>query len=255
LKEYAIELERKNDDLHHFVNATSHDLKSPLRNIASHLQLQERKNINRLDADSLELIEHTVNSVKQLNRLIGDIYQYSVADRNDKPLEKTDMNELLEHTLREMSEIIAEKNAEVRCNILPILKVADTHMGMLFNNLVGNAIKYNTSMHPRVTVNCEITDEEYIFSVADNGIGIKAEYRKQIFEIFQRLHTSAEYAGTGVGLAMCSKIAENYGGRIWVESEPGQGSVFYFSLSKSIADPERNSDHYISGNQKFAIAS
>jgi PAS domain S-box-containing protein len=255
LKEYAIELERKNDDLHHFVNATSHDLKSPLRNIASHLQLLERKNINRLDADSLELIEHTVNSVKQLNRLIGDIYQYSVADRNDKPLEKTDMNELLEHTLREMSEIIAEKNAEVRCNILPILKVADTHMGMLFNNLVGNAIKYNTSTHPRVTVNCEITDEEYIFSVADNGIGIKAEYRKQIFEIFQRLHTSAEYAGTGVGLAMCSKIAENYGGRIWVESEPGQGSVFYFSLSKSIADPERNSDHYISGNQKFAIAS
>jgi signal transduction histidine kinase len=120
---------------------------------------------------------------------------------------------------------------------------------------VGNAIKYNTSTHPRVTVNCEITDEEYIFSVADNGIGIKAEYRKQIFEIFQRLHTSAEYAGTGVGLAMCSKIAENYGGRIWVESEPGQGSVFYFSLSKSIADPERNSDHYISGNQKFAIAS
>ncbi len=255
LKEYAIELERKNDDMHHFVNATSHDLKSPLRNIASHLQLLERKNLNRLDADSLELIEHTVKSVKHLNRLIGDIYQYSVADRNDKPLEKTDMNETLEHTLREMSETIAERNAEVRCNILPALKVAETHMGMLFANLIGNAIKYNTSSQPRITVNCEITNEEYIFSVADNGIGIAPEYRKQIFEIFQRLHTSAEYTGTGVGLAICSKIAENYGGKIWVESEPGQGSVFYFTFSKNIADPERNNDHHISGNQKFAIAS
>jgi PAS domain S-box-containing protein len=253
LKEYAVELERKNDDMHHFVNATSHDLKSPLRNIASHLQLLERKNTNRLDAESLELITHTVKSVKHLNQLIGDIYQYSVADNNDRPLQKTDMNKLLESTLQQMSDLIEEKHAEVRCNILPVLKVADTHMSMLFTNLISNAIKYNTSPAPRVTVSCEITDEDYIFSVADNGIGIPVEYRKQIFEIFQRLHTSAEYEGTGVGLAICSKIADNYGGKIWVESEPGQGSVFYFNLSKTIADPEN--DLRILPHNKFAIAS
>lgn len=253
LKEYAIELERKNDDMHHFVNATSHDLKSPLRNIASHLQLLERKNADRLDAESLELITHTVKSVKHLNQLISDIYQYSVADKKDGPLQKTDMNKLLESTLQQMSETIQEKHAEVRSNILPVLKVADTHMSMLFANLIGNAIKYNTSANPRVTVNCEITDEEYIFSIADNGIGIAPEYRKQIFEIFQRLHTSGEYEGTGVGLAICSKITDNYGGKIWVESEPGQGSVFYFSLAKNIADPEN--DLRILPHNKFAIAS
>jgi len=255
LKEYAIELERKNDDLHHFVNATSHDLKSPLRNIASHLQLLEKRNTDRLDACSLELITHTVKSVKHLNQLISDIYQYSVADRNDKPLQKTDMNALLERNLCEMSDLIAEKHAEVHCNILPVMKVADAHMNMLFTNLIGNAITYNNSPHPRVTINCETSDTEYIFSVADNGIGIAPEYRKQIFEIFQRLHTSGEYNGTGVGLAICSKITDNYGGKIWVEAAPGQGSVFYFSISKTIADPESTSNHQIFANHKFAIAS
>lgn len=251
LKEYAIELERKNDDLHHFVNATSHDLKSPLRNIASHLQLLEKRNIDNLDAGSLELISHTVKSVKHLNQLIGDIYQYSVADRSDKPLKKTDMNQLLENTLSEMSELIHDKNAAIKCNNLPVIKVADVHMSMLLTNLIGNAITYNTSAHPQVMIDCETTNEEYIFSISDNGIGIEEQYRKQVFEIFQRLHNSGEYNGTGVGLAICSKIADNYGGKIWVESEPGQGSVFYFSLSKAITDPEND----LRIIPKFAIAS
>ncbi len=253
LKEYAVELERKNDDLHHFVNATSHDLKSPLRNIASHLQLLERRNHDKLDEPSMELIAHTVKSVKHLNQLIGDIYQYSIADQNDKPLQKTDMNGLLDKTLHEMGGWIDERGADVKHNILPALKVAEVHMSMLFTNLISNAIKYNTAQLPRVMVNCETTDEEYIFSVADNGIGIEPQYRKQIFEIFQRLHTVGEYDGTGVGLAICSKIIDNYGGRIWVDSEPGQGSVFYFSLSKSMVDPDNDRRLYI--DHKLAIAS
>ena len=255
LKEYSTELERKNDDLHHFVNATSHDLKSPLRNIASHLQLLEKRNQNNLDAESLSLISHTVKSVKHLNQLIRDIYQYSVADRNDKPLQKTDVNKVIDTTLREMSVLIQRKNANVYHNILPVLKVADTHIHMLFTNLIGNAIKYNTSAQPRVMVGCEPTEHEYIFSVADNGIGIAPEYRKQIFEIFQRLHTASEYEGTGVGLAICSKIADNYGGRIWVESEPGLGSVFYFTLAKALVDPDSEDNLRIFDNRKFAIAS
>ena len=149
LKEYAIELEKKNEDLHHFVNATSHDLKTPLRNIASYLQLIERKNAALLDDDSRSMMAYTVQSVKHLNQLINDIYQYSIADRNDKPVEITDLNTVLDKILMEMETVIAEKSAEIKFSKLPVLKAAPSHMGMIFSNLLGNAIKYNNSGKPR----------------------------------------------------------------------------------------------------------
>ena len=170
-------------------------------------------------------------------------------------MQKTDINKILEDTLYEMSELIGEKHADIRHSMLPILKIADTHIHMLFSNLISNAITFNTDAQPRVMINCETTEDEYIFSIADNGIGIAPEYRKQIFEIFQRLHTSSEYEGTGVGLAICSKIADNYGGRIWVDSEPDTGSVFYFSLAKEFVDPNNGNNHHLFANRKFAIAS
>ncbi len=255
LKEYAVELERKNEDLHHFVNATSHDLKTPLRNITSYLQLIEKKNRGKLDEDSLSMISYTIKSVKQLNQLINDIYHYAVADRNDKPVEITDLGVVLENILLEMENVITEKNVAIRFSNMPVIKALPSHMGMIFSNLIGNAIKYNTSAHPSININCETKDEEYVISVADNGIGIDKEYTKKIFEIFQRLHTTDEYEGTGVGLALCNKIVENYGGRIWVESELGQGSTFYFSLNKEMVSPESMSGHKIKSYKKFAIAS
>lgn len=253
LKEYATELERKNDDLHHFVNATSHDLKTPLRNIASYLQLIERKNANILDEESLAMMGYTVKSVKHLNQLIGDIYQYSVADRNDKPAEVTNLTQLVTDTLMQMESTIAEKNAVVQCSILPTLRVAPSHMGMVFSNLVGNAIKYNQSKQPHISISCQINEDNYVFSIKDNGIGIQKEYQKQIFEIFRRLHTPDEYEGTGVGLAITNKIVENYGGKMWVESEAGQGSTFFFSLPKMNVDPETGEMRRI-GPYSLAIA-
>jgi signal transduction histidine kinase len=252
LKEYSAELERKNDDLHHFINATSHDLKTPLRNIASYLQLLEKKNGNKLDEDSLSLISYTVKSVKHLNQLIGDIYQYSVADRNDKPAEETDLNKILEDILLQMEDVIAEKNAAIQFSGLPVLKVSPSHFGMVFSNVLNNGIKYNNAVNPQVVLRCETREEDYLFSIKDNGIGIQKEYQKKVFEIFQRLHTPAEYEGTGVGLAICNKIVENYGGKMWVESELGIGSTFYFTLPKEIVNPEAN--HRIKAYKDLAIA-
>jgi PAS domain S-box-containing protein len=254
LKEYSIELERKNDDLRHFVNATSHDLKSPLRNIASHLQLLLRRNAGKMDQESVSLVAYTIKSVKQLNQLISDIYQYSVADRNDKPVEMADLNLLLETSISQMQDVITSKGAEVTHSHLPTLKMVPSQMGMLFSNLVGNALKYNTSLKPQVMISATTTDTEHIISIADNGIGIAAEYQEQIFKIFQRLHNSSEYEGTGVGLAICSKIVDTYGGKIWVESMPGKGSTFYFSLEKEMVDPVKPESHNISPYKNIAIA-
>ncbi len=232
LKMYAAELERKNEDLKHFIHATSHDLKSPLRNIASYLQLLQKRNTGKLDDDSLSMISHTIKSVKHLNQLITDIYHYSVADQNDKPAEVTDLNKVVDDILKRMAATINDRQAQITHHRMPLIEAAPSHMAMLLNNLIENALKYNNATPPVVNIGFTETAQEYIFSVADNGIGIAPRHTKQIFEIFKRLHTSEEYEGTGVGLAICNKIVQNYGGRMWVESEQGTGSVFYFSLSR-----------------------
>ncbi len=254
LKEYSAELERKNDDLHHFVNATSHDLKSPLRNIASHLQLLQRKNEDKLDSDSREMIAYTIKSVKHLNQLIGDIYQYSIADRNDKPVSIANLNDLVQRSIKTLEDVITSKNAVISFSNLPTLTISPSHIETLFANLIGNALKYNTAGKPLIVVSATQTDTSHIISVADNGIGIAPEYQNQIFEIFKRLHTASEYEGNGVGLAICSKIVDNYGGKIWVESQPGQGSTFYFSLDKEMVEPDMHQTHNISPYKKMAIA-
>ncbi len=254
LKEYANELERKNDDLKHFVHATSHDLRSPLRNITSYLQLLEKRNAGKLDTDSLSMISHAIKSVKHLNQLIHDIYQYSVADHNDNPNELTDLNLSVQETVKTLGNLIFEKRAIVKFAHLPVIKAAPAHMSMLLTNLVNNALKYNTAANPTVHIELAETDIEYTISVKDNGIGIASRHAKQIFEIFKRLNSSIEYEGTGVGLAICSKIVANYGGKIWVESEPGKGSVFHFSLSKKLVE-SKSITGYQSDVEKLAKAS
>ncbi len=147
--------------------------------------------------------------------------------------------------IEQISQVVQERHVQISCGKLPVLKIASSHVSMLFSNLIGNAIKYNTSHQPAVEVQCHETGNEYIICVKDNGIGISQQYSRQIFEIFKRLHTSDAYEGTGVGLAICKKIVENYGGRIWVKSEPGKGSAFYFSLSKMMVN--------LDGGKKIAL--
>jgi PAS domain S-box-containing protein len=255
LKKYAGELERKNEDLKHFIHATSHDLKSPLRNIASYLQLLQKRNAGKLDDDSLGMIGHTIKSVKHLNQLITDIYHYSVADQNDKPTEVTDLNRVIEDILKRIAGTLTEKQAQVQYDRMPLIEAAPSHMAMLLNNLIENALKYNNAARPTVNIQFAETEQEYIISVADNGIGIAPRHTKQIFEIFKRLHTSEEYEGTGVGLAICNKIVQNYGGRMWVESEPGNGSVFYFSLSRQLVKLKPATGFKLDGYNTLAKAS
>ncbi len=245
LREYAVELERKNEDLQHFVNATSHDLRSPLRNIVSYLQLLERKNLNILDEDSRSMIGFTIKSVKHLNQLINDIYQYSVADSNDKPGETTDLNKVVQNVLSQFSSIIEEKKADISINHLPVLNLVPSHMEMLFSNLVGNGLKYNQSAMPKVAIECSENEDYFTFTISDNGIGISEEYSKKVFEMFRRLHSAEEYEGTGMGLAICKKIVESYGGKIWVESAPDKGSRFYFTLAKKAVKHNVSNDHRI----------
>lgn len=242
LRDYARELERKNEDLQHFVNATSHDLKTPLRTIASYLQLIERKNKEKLDEDSVSLIQSAVGSVKHLDKLIGDIYQYSVADRSDKPAEVTDLNATVDEIMAQMADTIQTSNAYVKHSNLPVIKMAPAHAGMLFSNLLSNALKYNTAAQPVVTVDFKEGADAYTISVSDNGIGIDKKYVGQVFEIFKRLHTAMEYEGTGVGLAICKKIVESYGGSIWVDSEAGKGTTFSFSLPKAVVGKDLADD-------------
>jgi len=245
LKEYAHELEKKNADLEHFVHATSHDLKSPLRNITSYLQLLARRNAGKLDEDSVSMIAHAVKSVKHLNQLIHDIYQYSIADHKDKPTELTNLNKVLSEVVKQAEDVICERDAAIQFSNLPKVQVAPGHMNMLFSNLIGNALKYNKNAHPKVKVDFMENENDYIFSVADNGIGIAPRYTEQIFEIFKRLHSSSEYEGTGVGLAICNKIVSNYGGKMWLHSELGKGSIFYFSLSKKVVQGMQSQDFKI----------
>ncbi len=223
------ELERVNSGLKQFAFVTSHDLKTPLRNISTYLQLLKRR--NTLDAESVEMVDSAVKSVKHLNQLITDIFLYTTTDFKHEGAEVVDMNELLNDTAHDFKALLEERDGTLITptstpNVL-VNRIQATH---IFNNLVGNALKYNKSEKPIITISYRLLSNFVEFTVADNGIGIEPQYQEQIFEIFKRLHTQQEYEGTGIGLAICKKIVESYDGTIRVESEAGKGSKFIFSL-------------------------
>ncbi len=229
LKSAVTELERVNEGLRQFAYVTSHDLKTPLRNIATYLQLLKRK--NQLDSESIEMVDSAVKSVKQLNQLITDIFLYTTTDfKNDKD-EAVDLNKILVQVKEDTSSLFTEQNAQLLISDnLPSVKMNATQALQVFSNLIGNAVKYNKSETPVVKLSYKEEDGHYTFTVTDNGIGIEEKYKNQIFEIFKRLHTKEEYEGTGIGLAMCKKIIESHGGNIHVESTPGKGSSFIFTI-------------------------
>jgi light-regulated signal transduction histidine kinase (bacteriophytochrome) len=231
------ELERSNDELERFAYVASHDLQEPLRAVASHVQILEQDYKGRLDADADESIRHAVEGAAHMRLLINDLLAFSRIGRKNDPLQPTSASQALAAALRHLQVAIAESGAEVTFDELPEVTADPTQLIQLFQNLVGNALKFRGGAKPRVHVGVEAKEEGFVFSVRDNGIGIEPNDAERIFAPFERLHGRHEYPGTGVGLAICKKIAERQGGRIWVESEPGKGSTFRFTMPLARLEP------------------
>jgi PAS domain S-box-containing protein len=229
------ELRRANDDLNQFAYTASHDLQEPLRMVAIYTELLERKYSSVLDDKARDYIRFSLQGAKRMEMLVKDLLAYSrVADFSEEEIPLVDTNAVLDKALLNLNEAIVESQASISRSGLPCLRITEVHLLQLFQNLIGNAIKYRKPDEPLVIeIACEAQPEFWKFQVSDNGIGISAAYLKQVFGIFKRLHSNEEYPGTGIGLAICQRIVERYDGRIWVESEEGKGSSFFFTLSRT----------------------
>jgi signal transduction histidine kinase len=238
LAQKAQELSSSNAELQQFAYVASHDLQEPLRMVSSYLALLKRRYEGQLDADADDFIEYAVDGANRMRQLINDLLTYSRIGTQAKPLEQTDADALLQDALINLQVSITESGATVTSDPLPRVMADGTRMTMVFQNLVSNAIKFRREESLRVHISASPNGQEWVFSVSDNGIGIDERHTHRIFEIFQRLHGRDEYPGTGIGLAICKKVIKRHGGRIWVESEPGMGSTFYFTLPVTDAEDE-----------------
>ncbi len=224
------ELARSNADLEQFAYAASHDLQEPLRAVAGCIQLFDRKyRAGKLNQGGDELVRMIVDGTVRMKALIDGLLAYSRAGLIEK-IEIIDAGAVLEEVLANLRFVIDEAKAEVVVGELPSLRFVKAQFGQVFQNLIGNAIKYRRGVDPKICVLAERGTDAWVFSVADNGIGFEQQYAQQIFGVFQRLHTRDQYAGTGIGLAIGKRIVERRGGKIWAESKPNHGSTFYFSV-------------------------
>lgn len=229
-KQAEAELRRSNEELEQFAYVVSHDLQEPLRTVSSYVQLLSRRYRDRLDADAVDFIDFTVGGVRRMQQLIADLLTFSRVGTRGAPLVPTGMQAVYENTLASLRAALDESNATVTADPLPTVVADAGQLAQLLTNLLGNALKFRGHGPPHVHVSATRAGRMWTITVQDNGIGIAPEYFERIFVIFQRLHSREEYAGTGVGLAICKKIVERHGGRIWVESAPAQGARFSFTL-------------------------
>jgi PAS domain S-box-containing protein len=225
------EVLRVNQDLQQFAFSASHDLQEPLRGIKIYSELLEREFGSNLSPDAQTYLEYLRSGATRMESLVRDLLAYTRAGEFEEPAAPVDANRALEAALTALSAAVSEARACVTSDHLPAVQVHATHLQQIFQNLVGNSIKYRSPERiPEIHISANRQDGNWVFAVTDNGIGIEAEYKENIFGLFKRLHTSDEYSGTGLGLAICRRIVDRYYGRIWVESKPGKGSTFRFTI-------------------------
>lgn len=230
LNQQAVELKRSNADLEQFAYIASHDLQEPLRMVSGFTGLLKRRYAGKLDADADEFIGFAIGGVTRMQELINDLLSYSRVGREEVAAKPVDMQIVVDQALANLQMAIEERSALISSGQLPTVLANHGMLVRLFQNLIGNALKFCKAERPIIRIQAEQRGADWVFSVADNGIGIDPQYKDRIFLIFQRLHKQGEYPGTGIGLAVCKRIVERNGGRIWLESEPGKGTTFFFTL-------------------------
>ena len=228
-KQIAKELQLSNSELKRFAYISSHDLKTPLRMIVSFSQLLQKRYMDKLDQEANDYMDYIVKGAYEMNELIDALLEFLRIDKI-KLYKEIDLRNVLKIVLNNLNYEIKKTQAEITSDELPVIIADKSQMISLFQNLIFNAIKFHDKEPPRIHISSEVNKDEYIFSVKDNGIGIDPKYFNRIFIIFQRLHKKSDYEGTGIGLSICKKIIELHNGKIWVESIPGKGSIFYFSI-------------------------
>ena len=230
LRVQAEHLRRSNAELERFAYVASHDLQEPLRAVLSYTQLLDGRYRGTLGEDADEFLAYIVRGAQRMHRLINDLLAFSRVEAAPRNLAQVDIGRVVRQVVQDLQPTIQESGATVEVGELPVLLANETQIGQVFLNLIGNALKFRADRPARIAISSREESGSWVFTVADNGIGIEPQHVDRIFGLFQRLHGSDRYPGTGIGLAICSKIVERYGGRIWVESVPGGGSSFRFSL-------------------------
>lgn len=224
-------LQRANADLEHFAYSASHDLQEPLRMVAAYSGMLKSKFGAQLGETGQQCIDYIANGAERMKQLITDLLAFTrVSTQDGNESKPNDAGKALDGALKALDSVIQENGAVITRGELPPVRLHEFQLHQLFQNLIGNAIRYRSGDPPRIHVAAARSNGDWLFSVQDNGMGIDPQYKEQIFEMFRRLHGPAEYPGTGMGLAICERIVERSGGRIWVESEPGRGSTFFFTI-------------------------
>jgi len=233
LKSRNAELNIVNSELEQFAYVASHDLQEPLRLVSLYLDLLSKRHGEKLDEEAQGFVQIAVKSARRMKALIEDVLSFSRTGREDLKFAPTDCQLLVDKTIESLQPLLQETDTKITRDPLPTINANEVLIGQVFQNLINNAVKFRGAKAPRIHISAQERKTDWEFSIKDNGIGIEKEYADRIFLIFQRLHGPEKYPGTGIGLALCKRIIERYKGRIWVESEPGEGSCFFFKIPKS----------------------